>query len=77
MPLDGPLGEHKPGGNRAVGDPGRDEVRYLPLARGQRIAGSDGLLQIVDEMFCAAGGAGHVEAARLRAACQASVRACA
>jgi len=66
MSLNGPFGEHQLGGDRAVGDPGRDQVRYLPLARGQRVAGSDGLFQVVDEMAGAVGWAGHVEAARLR-----------
>ena len=49
MSLDGPFGEHQLGGNRPVGDPGRDQLRYLPLAAGQRITGSDGLIQLVDE----------------------------
>ena len=65
MSFDGPFGEHQLGGYRVVGDPGRDQLGYLPLARGQRVAGSDGLVQVVDEVFGAAGRAGHVEAARL------------
>ena len=63
--LDGPLGQDQPAGDRPVGEAVGDEFRYLPFAPGQRIAGSDGLLELTGEAPGPAGRAGHVQAARL------------
>ena len=63
--LDGPLGQDQPAGDRPVGEAVGDEFRYLPFAPGQRIAGSDGLLELTGEPAGLASRAGHVQAARL------------
>src|SRR5215470_10564272 len=63
--LDGPLGQDQPASDGPVGEAVGDEFRYLPFAPGQRIAGSDGLLELTGEAAGPAGRAGHVQAARL------------
>jgi len=49
VPLDGPLGQHQPAGDRPVGEAVRDEHGDLPFAPGQRIAGPDGLLELAGQ----------------------------
>jgi hypothetical protein len=49
VPLDGPLGQDQPAGDRPVGEAVRDELGDLPFAPGQRIAGPDGLLEVAGE----------------------------
>src|SRR5215470_2083934 len=65
VPLDGPLGQHQPAGDRPVGETIRDQLGYLSFAPGQRIAGPDGLLEVAGEAAGLVGRARHVQAARL------------